>query len=263
MNTQIIRSFLRKAGILPVIDSLRYYFIRLRNNKKNSFFLKEHPSFKPPPSKAAYDAYTTIDHSSYFNSGKREAEIISEFVERFSEGKKVLDFGCGSARILRHLDSKKYSLTGSDYNKEAIEWCKVNLPDIKFISNALLPPLDLKSDTFNFAYAISVFTHLSEEVQIQWLKELERVTANNGHIMITLHGERHASKLTMEELLKFKKGEAVIRGNVKEGSRIFTSYHSPKYAKENLFKDKEIVYFSDEPLHKDFTQDVYIIKVKK
>ncbi len=263
MNSQKIKSFFRKTGLLPIVEKLRYIFSLFTNSSRNRKFIKEHPGFIPPPSQAAYDAYTTIDHSLYFKSGKKEAEIISAYIDKYASGKNVLDFGCGSARILRHLNSDKYALSGSDYNKQAIEWCKNNFPDINFIHNELTPPVNIESSKFNFIYAISVFTHLSEEVQIKWLNELERISVNGCCIMITLHGERHSSKLLPSELKKFRSGESVVKGKVKEGSRIFTSYHSPKYAKEKLFKGKDIIHFSDQPLHRDFSQDVYIIRVKK
>lgn len=263
MKARKLKAILRKSGLLPLIEKLRYFQNRVFNSSRNNRFLKQNPGFIPPPSKAAYDAYTTVDYSSYYNSGKKEAEIISGFIEKFANGKKILDFGCGSSRILRHMDKNKFDLTGSDYNEEAIEWCKRNISGIKFILNGLTPPLDAKSDSFNFIYAISVFTHLSEEVQLQWLDELERVSVDNGCIMITLHGERHSSKLLPEELKKFREGKSVIKGGVKEGSRIFTSYHSEKYAREKLFKGKQIIYFSDQPMHESFSQDVYIIRVMK
>jgi len=263
VKAQKLKAVIRKAGLLPLLENIRYITNSLGNYTGNKKFIAGNPGFIPPPSKAAYDAYTTVDYSSYFNSGRKEAEIISGFIDKFASGKKVLDFGCGSARILRHMDKNKYELTGSDYNEEAIEWCGKNLSGLKFILNGLTPPIDAKSDSYNFIYAISVLTHLSEEVQIQWLEELERVSSDNGVIMITLHGERHTSKLLPEELKRFRDGNSVIKGGVKEGSRIYTSYHSEKYAREKLFKGREIIYFTDQPLHKNFSQDVYILRVRK
>ncbi|CAN5448893.1 hypothetical protein BH10BAC5_BH10BAC5_15310 [soil metagenome] len=225
--------------------------------------MDKNPSFIPPPSKASYDAYTTIDYLTYSISGKKEAELLSGFIDEFSNGNKIFDFGCGSARILRFMDPKKYDLTGSDYNNEAIKWSSVNFPLIKFIHNELMPPIDIRSSTFNFVFAISVFTHLSDEAQFQWLTELERITTDNGCILITLHGNRHSGKLTMEELKRFHTGRSVVRGHVKEGSRIFTSYHSEQYAREIFFKGKEIIHFTDNPLHPEFSQDVYILRVRK
>jgi hypothetical protein len=38
-------------------------------------------------------------------------------------------------------------------------------------------------------YAISVFTHLSAELQDLWMKELRRIVRPGGHLLITTHGE--------------------------------------------------------------------------
>jgi SAM-dependent methyltransferase len=104
---------------------------------------------------------------------------------------RILDFGCGSARTLRWFAdrSHSHSLYGTDIDGEAIAWCQQNLPIATFSKNDALPPLQYPSAEFDLIYAISVFTHLDEDYQFQWLAELTRICKRKGIVMLTLHGD--------------------------------------------------------------------------
>ena len=58
-----------------------------------------------------------------------------------------------------------------------------------FDINKLSPPLDYENDFFSLVYARSVFTHLSEELQIEWMKEFARIIKKGGYLYFTTHGE--------------------------------------------------------------------------
>ena len=113
-----------------------------------------------------------------------------------SSFRRILDFGCGSGRVthwLRHLaaDSK---LTGADINPAAIAWCKENLDfGAEFLCNGPRPPLSLPDASQDLVYGISVLTHLDEDLQFEWLRELHRVTAPGGLIALTVHTDYRAA----------------------------------------------------------------------
>ena len=50
-----------------------------------------------------------------------------------------------------------------------------------------LPPLDYSDEMFDLVYAVSVFTHLSEEFQLPWLGELRRILKPNGVLLATVY----------------------------------------------------------------------------
>ena len=82
----------------------------------------------------------------------------------------VLDFGCGCGRIIRHWkDLKGPVIYGSDYNPQLVEFCRRALPFARFSVNRLRSPLDYEDSTFDFIYAISVFTHLEEGDEDFWI----------------------------------------------------------------------------------------------
>ncbi len=84
----------------------------------------------------------------------------------------VLDFGCGSGRLIRHLKAiESWELAGTDISLRAIQWCQNNLSGIIFHMNNFLPPLDFANDEqYDLILAQSVFTHIPIKQQDEWLK---------------------------------------------------------------------------------------------
>lgn len=106
------------------------------------------------------------------------------------EGKRVLDFGCGSGRVLRRFVelSETVELWGCDIDRASVEWLQANLsPPLRVLSNGTRPPLELLSEQFDLIYAVSVFTHLTEEWS-SWLLELRRLLKPDGLLVATFHG---------------------------------------------------------------------------
>jgi 2-polyprenyl-3-methyl-5-hydroxy-6-metoxy-1,4-benzoquinol methylase len=79
-------------------------------------------------------------------------------------------------------------IAGSDIDADAIEWCRQHLNFATFTLNREIPPSDYGADTFDFIYAISVFSHLEEEYQFRWLAELQRIAKPGGILLLTING---------------------------------------------------------------------------
>ena len=103
----------------------------------------------------------------------------------------VLEWGCGPGRVIRHLPAllNEATIIGSDFNSESIDWCSKHILDVTFVKNELEPPLPFEKNLFDFIYAISVFTHLSESSCHQWIDELVRIIKPNGILMIWTNGD--------------------------------------------------------------------------
>ena len=87
----------------------------------------------------------------------------------------VLDFGCGCGRVTRYWSGFAGSVAGSDIDGPAVAWCRSNLAFARFEQNRLEPPLAFERESFDLVYALSVFTHLTGELQLAWRDELRRV----------------------------------------------------------------------------------------
>lgn len=145
--------------------------------------------------------------------------------------------------MIRHLPSvigNSCEYYGTDYNKESIDWCTKNLPEISFNCNSLEAKLPYSDNFFDVIYGISIFTHLSEQMHYDWFEELYRVLKPNGIMFLTTHGDNFRVKLIDSELSKYDNGELVVRGKVKEGHRTFTAFQ-PIGFMERLFENIEIL----------------------
>ena len=107
-----------------------------------------------------------------------------------SSMRSVLDFGCGCGRTLKLLvkNNSATNFFGTDIDSQSIDWCRENFQNIEFSVNNAAPPLPYPDNQFDFIYAISVFSHLSEESHIRWLGELSRVVEPRGYLLATFHG---------------------------------------------------------------------------
>lgn len=264
MNKNRITAILRKLKLMHLGDRLNFYFQKYRNRSSNRMFKEKNPDVILPPDYMIYESFQ-MNYDNYYNDSLDTAKWLISYFEKHIELKniKILEWGCGPARIIRHLPkllNSSCEIYGSDYNLKTIEWCKKNIPGIKFSKNNLEPPLDYDDNHFDIIYATSVFTHLSEEMHYAWMNELKRVCKLNGIIFLTTHGDNCKPKLTDEELKLFETGKLVARGNVKEGHRTFAAYQPPEFMRK-LFSDVKILeHVTRETEGNYIPQDVWIVR---
>jgi SAM-dependent methyltransferase len=231
---QNLSLFLRRTGLMKTSDFLRFLWIRWRNRKANRTFRREHPEVVLPPDYLMYESFM-LDYSRYYLNGKKTAEWLTGLVQQQKDlkGASILDWGCGPARVIRHLPGilPDAVLYGTDYNRRSIAWCSNTFSAIWFHTNDLMPGFVYEKEMFDLVYGISIFTHLSEEGHQAWLKELSRVLKPGGILFLTLHGSGFRDKLTPRELTDFDAGQLVVRGQVSEGHRTFAAFHPAAWVK--------------------------------
>ncbi|MFN8141562.1 MAG: class I SAM-dependent methyltransferase [Solirubrobacterales bacterium] len=121
------------------------------------------------------------------------------------EGKRLLDFGCGSGRTLRHfLDVAEVAEAwGCDIDRPSIEWLEDNLcPPLRVFTCEVDPPLKsdrpgLEAGSFDLIWAVSVFTHLAGN-SAEWLLELHRLLKPGGILIASFMGRLTHQPLTGE-----------------------------------------------------------------
>lgn len=227
---------LRSMYLLPLIGKFYATINVVLNLKSNQNFQKKHPQEKFPPAYLMFDAYAHANYKNYRESGIEHAKLFSEIIDRYclTNHAVVCEWGCGSARIIRYIKSKKISkLIGFDYNQKTIEWCKKTFKNIEFNLNSISPPLDLKKGSIDVLYCCSVFTHLSEKQHFLWINEIRRVLKPNGLFIGTFHSNE-LQKLLPKELSKINKEGLVVRGKIKEGSRMFIAFQNEDFIKNKL-----------------------------
>lgn len=265
MKKQAISKFLRNLRLLQPADYLRFYLEKIRNREKNQRFLNNNPGIKLPPDYLIYESFQ-LDYQKYFTESEDTAQWLASLLKKHIEmkGIKILDWGCGPGRVIRHLPKfteSKSEFFGTDFNAKSIAWCSGNLPGIQFNRNLLDAQLPYSDSFFDVIYGISVFTHLSKNLHFSWFEELYRVLKPGGIMLFTTQGINFKEKLNNNELKNFDEGKLVIRGKTKEGHRTYSAFH-PKKFMEKLFAPAEILeHIERKPDNGGWLpQDVWIIK---
>jgi SAM-dependent methyltransferase len=106
---------------------------------------------------------------------------------------RILDWGCGCGRITRHLGQLPVQVTGVDVDADNVGWCQANMGFGDYQTIPLHPPTQLPAASFDLAIGVSIFTHLKEPDQFEWLAELQRLVRPGGILLMTTHGEETAA----------------------------------------------------------------------
>jgi SAM-dependent methyltransferase len=111
----------------------------------------------------------------------------------------MLDFGCGSGRVLRQFldEARVAEFHGSDISAEMVTWVRNHLcPPIAGAEvNGEKPPLDYVDDHFDVVMAFSVFTHIADGWS-DWLLEIRRVLKPDGLLIASFLDSSVARTLT-------------------------------------------------------------------
>jgi SAM-dependent methyltransferase len=156
-----LKRILSNLNLLTLIEQVNFYHQKWQNRKSNLLFLENNPKVKLPPDFYLYETFN-LNYDKFYTNGKPTAKWLIDHIKEFKDLKNIsiLDWGCGTGRILRHLPSildVSNSFYGTDYNKKYVKWCSENLEGIQFKNNNLNPPLNFKNDEMDVVYGISIF----------------------------------------------------------------------------------------------------------
>jgi 2-polyprenyl-3-methyl-5-hydroxy-6-metoxy-1,4-benzoquinol methylase len=214
--------------------------------------LKGAPDGLPlPPAQLMFLVQGTTNVREFWTDGLGTAQAILDVLHGsgidIGGSMRILDFGCGSGRVIRHLHGMTGArFNGSDYNPLLIEWCQRNLRFGQFDVNGVSPPLVYEKEQFDLVYALSVFTHFPEDLQSAWLSELSRVLKPGGHLLMTTQGESFLPYMSEEERRTFRSGRLVVREQGAVGGNPFVAVHPPEYVRTHLPPDLALVSFVPE-----------------
>lgn len=104
-------------------------------------------------------------------------------------GDNILDVGCGDGyylHLISNLGIKNLTLTGTDFDKDALVSAKNNLKGkkIKFVWSDLMKKSPFKTGQFNKIVMSEVVEHLPDDVKC--LKEVRRILSKGGTICISV-----------------------------------------------------------------------------
>ena len=212
----------------------------------------------------------TEDLEWFLKSGKFGQQTVLEILKKnnivFDQGQKVLDFGCGCGRVLRHFNGiSGIKLYGTDCNSMAIQWCQRYLDCASFTVNGLNPPLEYADGSFNLIYSFSIFTHLTEPLQLSWMSEFRRILAPGGYLIISVNGDatlnKYPHRLSSSERENYNQGDLVVKKQDLVGSNFCQTYHPEKYVRHILGKGFEVIDFIPGGAKGNPPQDAYLLQL--
>jgi SAM-dependent methyltransferase len=218
-----------------------------------------------PPAHLIFAVAGTTDVEWFLHGGKLAFDTIKQLLEKnripLDSLGSVLDFGAGCGRVVRHWRGQQAQVFGTDYNAESVKWCAANLPAANFALNRLWPPLNYEDEKFDLVYALSVFTHLSEDLQFAWLAELRRIIRPGGLLLITLHGRYYLDEALNEaQRAQFEAGQPVVVCSELSGSNTCNIYHPESYVRERMAEGFAVVDFVPKGARGNPRQDVYLLR---
>jgi SAM-dependent methyltransferase len=200
---QIVRNTPGVPKYVPGPDNASY--ITIAEAPKRSERVRERDLPVPPE-----HLYLCFEDSQdvYLDTGRVDVEVMRSLLAEcgfvFPPGSRVLDFGCGSGRMIRWFCdvADRCEVWGVDIQEAHINWCQENLaPPFHFLTCTTLPHLPFEDRSFDLVFAASIFVSMAE-LRDAWLLELRRVLAPGGKLYLTIQ-DRHS----IEVMLAYREGE--------------------------------------------------------
>ena len=132
-------------------------------------------------------SFLFVGYQLYNNCKYALTKFFNRDIDSFNN---ILDWGCGSGRLFRYFSQVQHpSVTGVDIDHDTIDWCVDSLKFGHFFTIPPYPPTSLNTSAYDLIIGISVFTHLDENTQFAWLKELNRIASDDAVILMSVHGD--------------------------------------------------------------------------
>lgn len=175
-------------------------------------------------------------------------DLLAALPDGYSlEGRRLLDFGCGAGRTLRHFVAAEAGaeLWGCDIDRPSIEWLEQNMsPPLNVFANAEVPPLDQPDGKFDLIFCVSVFTHLTRH-WAEWLLEMHRLLKPGGLLLATYMGRGFSEEIAREPWDEDRVGMMVLAPGQswdKGGPMVF---HSPWWLHAHWGRAFEVLSLSE------------------
>lgn len=129
--------------------------------------------------------------ASHFGQTRRVLwQDLKPFLEEVEKGDKVLDLGCGNARVFLALAGKKTDYIGVDFSEKLINQARKRFPKAKFILADITDKRlwqELREEKFDKVFLIAVLHHLPTPLlQRRLLRNIRRVLKNDSLLFLTV-----------------------------------------------------------------------------
>jgi len=227
----------------------------------------------PFPDTSRVGIYSDVSLEHHVGGGLANAMEITSKAEKhghpFESAAKILDFGCGTSRILRYMiefcPGPRYF--GSEVVPENIKWGKSAFPEVTYLLQGNSPPVEMQDSSFEIIYAYSIFTHLEENLHRLWLSELRRLLQPEGLLILTVHGERILRRCEGEEnvrkamCIEDRDYKKILRQYNEDGYVFYDCYERKHLARGGIDAERYgITYISPEYIRRSWSSKFEILE---
>lgn len=155
---------------------------------------------------------------------------------------RILEFGVGFGRLIRHFYPFAAELHGCDVTGSAVRYCQDCYGGrVQVVRSDPKPPLPYPHGHFDYVYANSVFTHIPALLVPDWVAEMARITRPGGCVILSVFGSnRYLRRLTERAFDEIESGS----GFYEWGDPTFREsylYATPKRLEEWWGADFEVL----------------------
>jgi hypothetical protein len=90
-------------------------------------------------------------------------------------------------------------------------------------------------------YAISVLTHLTEDLGVRWVADWRRMLKPGGVLVCTTIGDSFRGQLGARSGARYDAGEAVVKAPGAVGMNACVTHHPPSYVQTRLLGDLRLL----------------------
>lgn len=176
------------------------------------------------------EEYKSVENYKFLDSFE-EGEIDAMLGDL--SGKKVLDAGCGSGRLIKILRERGAKITAIDISKKMLERMRKKYPDVEVVEGDV-QKMPFASDFFDVIVAAFLIVHIKN--LDEFFEECYRVLRPTGKLIVTNINQRRSPKL------ETKTGEIIIDSYYHRPKDVMQSLESAffKIEKEKFVYDGEI-----------------------
>ena len=156
--------------------------------------------------------------------GTRSLKVLHELlgpVGRFRDlatFRAVLDWGCGCGLLELYAGEMlpNARLTGVEFDREAVDWCRSALPG-EFVHCDAEPAGELPAGSADLVLGYAVLPRLGRQGQRAWLADLARATAHGAYAAFTVRGELERPFVGDPEIRRQLEGSGIWDGAPADG----------------------------------------------
>lgn len=178
----------------------------------------------------------------YFENGKQDADRIRSVMSRLnvSNDSKILEFAAGYGRVSRHLTD--LNMTCADIHADAVEFLIKEIGVSAIKSNDDPDQFDL-SETYDFIFVLSFFSHVPDQLFGRWLSRLSCLLRPGGTLLFTTHGEQAGRTIPiLADALQADTGFGYLRDATDQpdldGEVYGSSIATPNYVIRQIYQTK-------------------------